>query len=171
MKHPAEYFLKYLCSRPGAGVEEVIGIAGRMGFGLMSHDYIAELHGEVTRGMPANYSPRDRLHVPSRRFLKRMGIRGMWHPTQAVEEAVALYNSPPLSELVCALLLQGRSESEIVQILTHLHAVAVTSMAITQYRHFFWNVGLLSFEEWAIFLDQTEAHPVARVALDAMPVG
>ena len=89
--HPSEYFIKYLCSHPGRTPGEVEKLLEDSGITILPYpEYVADIHEKLASGIPRNYAPRDRSHVPSRRFLKTEKILGMWHPSQAVRDAVKI---------------------------------------------------------------------------------
>ena len=167
MKHsPAEYFIKYLCSRPGVTVQEVKRYLSDMGVGMMPSDrYVANIHAEIQGKFPTNYNPRDRSHRPSSRFLKREKITGLWRGTDSCSRALAIFENGPVRDLVESLLLTSMSNQETAETISYLTSTTVTPESISSFRHYFWNTTLLSFDDWAYFLTTPTVRPIHLTAL------
>lgn len=167
MQHsPAEYFIKYLCSRPGTTVGEVKNYVAGMGLGIMPYEkYVEDLHKEIQKVLPPNYNPRDRTHKPSQMFLKTHRIRGLWKSGRTVKEAVDVFNNGPLREIVESLVLTGMDDEQISELLSYYKAVGIIPGSIAEFRHYFWNVELLTFEDWSYYLTQPSIQPIKLTAL------
>lgn len=166
---PSEYYVKYLCSQPGTVVAQVQKLLAESGIGsfLPSSSYVEDIWKKIQNNLPINYNPRDPTHKPTQDFLKAHGIRGMWHPTHAVREATDLFSNGPVRQIIESLMLTGLDDSRIALVLTSTANVGVTPNAIAEYRHFFWNTQLLSYQEWTEYLTKPSVEPVRLAALRA----
>jgi hypothetical protein len=167
MEHsPAEYLIKYLCSRPGITVDEVRSYLGRAAIVMMpTETYVDEIYADIQGKLPVNYTPGDPTHRPSMKFLKEHRIRGMWHPTRSVHEALDLFKNGPLRERVESLILTKVPDYEISEILTFCDGVNVMPSSIAEFRHYFWNVDLLTFDDWTYYLTQPTKKVIKLTAL------
>lgn len=167
MRHaPAEFFIKYLCSRPGSSANDVKTYLSGMGVGLMpTATYVDEIYAEVQSKLPVNYSPRDRSHRPSVRFLRKERIYGLWHSTVATKRAIALFLNGSMREVAEALLLTTMCEEEIAKTLAFVGEVDVCAESVKEYRHYFWNTKLVSYDEWARYLTDPHIQALKLTAL------
>jgi hypothetical protein len=165
---PAEYMVKYLCSQPGITVDQVKDYLSRSSAGIMpTETYVEEIHAEIQSLLPPNYNPKDFTHKPSMAFLKKQRIRGMWQRTQSMDEAIDLFKNGPVREIVEALLLTGMGDQNISELLSYFKAINVMASAISEFRHYFWNTELLTFDEWTYYLMKPSKQVVKLTALTA----
>ena len=169
MRHsPAEYFIKYLCSRPGTTVAEVRGVLAGLAVGLMPYeDYLQDIYDDIRIKTPTNYNPRDATHTPSRNFLKTEKIAGMWRSTYSIQEAVDVYKNRPLRDLVEHLLLTTMSNEEVSKVLINFKGVKVLGGSVEAYRHYFWNTDLMHADDWAEYLQEPLKQRTKLTALKA----
>lgn len=127
--------------------------------------YVEEVFRQIQADLPRNYSPRDRSHKPTVRFLKKHKIRGMWLSRESTKKAMALFMNGPLREMTEAMLLTSMGSEEIAQSISFLGAVHVSDKAIREYKHYFWNTDLLSYEDWAYYLSTPSIKAAQLTAL------
>jgi hypothetical protein len=169
MRHaPCEYFIKYLCSRPGTAVANVKVYMASMGIAILpTPTYVDDIYQDLSAKFPTNYNPRDKGHKPSQLFLKRERIRDMWKGTQQVKEALAMFKNRPLREIVEAMILTGMPDEHISALLIKYKAINVYGSTVAVFRHYFWNTDLMSQEDWSEYLTQPSIQPVKLTALRA----
>jgi hypothetical protein len=169
MRHsPAEYFIKYLCSRPGTTVAEVRGVLAELAVGLMPYeDYLQDIYDHIQASTPSNYNPRDHTHLPSVRFLKQEKIAGMWKSTYSVQEAVDVFKNRPLRDLLEHLLLTTMTSEEVSKVLINFKGVKVLGSSVEAFRHYFWNTDLMHADDWAEYLQEPLKQRTKLTALKA----
>lgn len=167
-RHPSENFIKFLITTTdqrmtdNAMVNMMIGMLGYPPAGL---DYIDWLRAEVRQKMPPQFSPVNRYHRPSVKFMRQEGIYGLHNPDDASREATSITTHLRARPLVEELLLG------------HFHAVVVatkvnsrlnehfTADGIDAYRHYYWNVPLLRTDEWAQLLQNSSEQKSKTLAI------
>ena len=167
MQHsPAEYFIKYLCSRPGTTVKDVKSYLSEMFVGLMpKNSYVLDTYNAIQKKLPVNYSPRDRSHRPSTRFLKKEKIAGMWRGTYSCKQALAIFENGPMRDVIESLLLTSLSNEETAETLSYLSSTGVTAESVSSFRHYFWNTTLMTFDDWSYFLTKPYIRDIHLTAL------
>jgi len=137
-----------------------------MGVGLMPTDtYVDDIFTDIQGKFPVNYSPRDRSHRPSTRFLKREKIRGLWHELESTKRATALFLNGPMREIAEALILTSMSNEEVAETVAYLGGMDMPAKAITEFRHYFWNTELMTFDDWSYYLSRPHIKALQLTAL------
>jgi len=158
---PSKYFIKYLLSDRTLELSEVIRILEDYHVVYLpgrAVDYLRKL----LEGMhfPPNFDPKNPSHTPSMDFLRREGIYEMWYPTQSTRKAIEIQRSPEMRELVMALLSTPISLKEACDFLVE-RGIDVDIATLQEYRHYFWNLALLT---------QAERSQIAKVPITGQMV-
>lgn len=116
--------------------------------------YLAWLRPDVQSRVPAQFSPSNRYHRPSVKFMRTEGIYGLHHPDAAAQEANTIITHLRARPIIEDLLL-GHHHPVLVakKVNTHLQE-HFTADGIEAYRHYYWNVNLLRVDEWSTILAQ-----------------
>ena len=149
MRSPSEYFLKYLASDPGLDMHGVAREAMEAGVEAPL-EYLSQLRHKLN--FPLNYSPTDETHEPTKEFLKEERIWGLWHPDAKVTEAIELYETPAYRSTVCTSVLAGFTDRSIASLLLEMHGFSVMEESVGEFRHYFWNMKLVTRDEMASLL-------------------
>lgn len=152
MRHPAEFYIKYLCIRhvdwSDAQIQKRV-----QDWGMLSFDekYLPFLKQELP-DLPDDFDPLDLTHRPSQMFLRRIGIYDMFRNTQAVQEAWSILARPEQRLAVEQIVLARLDLKTSAQRVNRKHGWFLTVEGIEAYRHYFWNPQLLTYDEWGRFL-------------------
>jgi hypothetical protein len=165
LRHPCEYFIKYLLTlpRPEAQRDEWIrdGVKA-LRFPGPDDQYISELREHLNAQMPVNYDPADRYNRPSVKFLRDEGIWSHHHPDTAVREAALILVDPKPRKLIEKLLLGRMEPKEVARKTNSRLSSFYTTATIRAYHHYYWNIELLRTEDWVEFYDEYESMESAR---------
>lgn len=146
MRSPAEHYIRYrLIKNPGASADDVAReLQAELVFGP-GKGYFQKLREEMV--VPKSFHP-DRLtdHV-SQSFLKRHGVWTMWHPHRGTREALSVFKSPRQRVLLQTLVSGPQPDPVIIDIFIRKAKVGLSDDGLDEFRHYFWNVRLLSTAE------------------------
>lgn len=152
-RSPSENFIKFLLSKQTYDSAMILRIVEDFGLSAISERYIEALLEKMGE-FPDPYKPTERKHKPSQEFLKKHGIRDLWFPTPAVNEAYAILGNRQLCSDVRQLLLSPLKLDEITKRVGKAHNCKLTADGIETFGHYFWKKSFLSADEWVNFLDQ-----------------
>lgn len=152
MRHPAENFIKYLLIKD-QGVTDAQVLKSLEDWGFLSPEapYLGFLRQEVSQP-PANFDPLNRMHRPSMNFLREHGVFELFYKTPATDEAWNILSEPFLRLNVEKALLARLDKKVVAQKLNKKHSWKLTEEGISTFHNFFWNVRLLTWEQWGRFL-------------------
>lgn len=159
MKHPAEFFVKYLLVRdPTTPNGQVRQELSNLGFVAPDEPYIAQTRAELPP-CPDLFNPMDQNHRPSLRYLRNLQIYDMFHQSPAVAEMMEYLRNPAVRMAVEQTILAhygpARLDYKVVaHKLNKKNNWKITEAGIQTYEHYFWNVKLLTFEQWGAYLNQ-----------------
>ena len=167
MRSPAEYYIKYLLSDRSRSLTDVLEKLGKSDISV-EYEYVEGLQRSLR--FPSNYSPLDVFHAPSRNFLKREKIWGLWHPDMPTREAAEAYKIPGIREQLCTAILSGYTREAVVRIVLETKGVCLMPETVDTFAHYFWNTNLLTRSELTtLFLsDDTAIHTNYLAALRAL---
>ena len=115
--------------------------------------------------MPAQFTPNNRYHRASTRFMRQEGIYGLHNPDDEAREANLIISHLRARPMIEELLL-GHIEPAIVAKKVNARlSEHFTVGGVEAYRHYFWNVKLLRVEEWAQLLSAYEEQRSRTVAI------
>lgn len=152
MRHPAQNFIRYLIVKdPTSTDADIYKVLEDWGFLKPQDTYLGFLRQEV--GVPPpNFDPINKLHRPSMRYLRDQQVYELFFPSPAVEEAWENLTDPNRRITIEQILLSGLDPKMAAQKINQKHNWHLTEDGIKAHGHFFWNVKLLSFEQWGRFL-------------------
>jgi hypothetical protein len=159
MRHPAEYFFKaQLISTPSITDGDLLQRASDWSFfpplAGEQKDYVTHLRASLsgTDAPPPGFNPHDRLHRPSIRYLRQQKVYEYFWPDSAMQEAWDILRQPD-RRMVIEQMLMARIDPNIgVKQINMKKGWKLTIPGILAYKHYFWNVDLLTFDEWGRFL-------------------
>jgi hypothetical protein len=152
VRHPAEYYMKYLVVRHPDW--EDANILKHLGdWGILSPDdkYLPFLRQSLPP-KPQDFDPFDITHRPSQGYLRHLGILEMFRSTPAMQEALDILSKPEQRLVVEQVILSRLDLKVTAQRVNKRHGWFLTDPGIATYRHYFWNPQLLTFDEWGRFL-------------------
>jgi hypothetical protein len=151
-KHPAEHFLRYLVLRdPGVTDAMLTKSLDDWGFLQPAQTYWGFLRQSLN-DRPAAFDPTNRLHQPSMRYLRDKKVYDLFYPTEAVNEAWDILADPNRRFLVEQALMGRLELKSTAQKLNKKYNIFLTADGLQAFYHFFWNVKLMTFDEWGRFL-------------------
>lgn len=101
---------------------------------------------------PIPFTPENRLDRPSMKFLRDEQIYEMFYPTTAMEEAWSILSDPEKRLCTEQLLLSRLDLKMSAQKINKKRNWFLTEDGLKMFGHYFWNVKLLTFDEWGRFL-------------------
>lgn len=158
-RHPSENFIKYLmtCGHPESHRDDWI----RMMITSMSYPdpmatsgqapanaYLTWLRNDLASKIPANFSPQDRYHSESRKFLKSEGIFTFHIQSKGVLEANQIVMNLRARGMIESLLLGRLDPKDIAKKVNTKLGTYFTEEGIDAYRHYYWQVGIIRVEDW-----------------------
>jgi hypothetical protein len=151
-KHPANYFVKYvILANPTYSDPEVNKILRDWGF-LDPTDpkYFAWMRSDISP--PPNFDPANKLHRPSMKFLREEKVYDIFYPGDAMQEAWDILSNPEKRLVVEQVLLARLDTKDASYRINKKQNWYLTAKGLELFRHYFWNVGLLTFDEWGRYL-------------------
>lgn len=151
-RHPSETFIKFLLIRdPGISGEAVQKSLTQWGILSAADELLEDLRNSLPM-RPSGFDPYDRLHRASMRYLRDQEVYELFFQTPAVEEAWAILGDPTKRLAVEQILLARLDLKLMAKKLNAKNEWHLTADGMAAYRHVFWNVKLLSFDEWGRYL-------------------
>lgn len=150
-KHPALYFVKYLILKdPSITDPEIFKTLSDWSFLMPGPGFLPHVRNDLMP--PANFNPLDRLNRESMKFLRKEGVYELFYPNAAVEEAWSILADPQMRATVEQVLLSQMPLNIAALKVNKRTDWKLTVDGITAYGKFFWNVKLMSLDEWGRFL-------------------
>lgn len=168
-KHPAEHFIRYLLLKD-PGVTDAMMIKSLDDWGILqpSATFWAFLRQRFA-DRPAGFDPANRLHQASMKFLRDVKVYELFHPNEATEEAWSILSDPNQRFLVEQALMSKLDLKLAAQKLNKKYGFFLTADGLQAFYHYFWNVKLLTFDEWGRFLYGRSAMYERHMALFQAP--
>jgi hypothetical protein len=152
MRHPAEFYIKFLLiSDPQRTNEQVMADLLEWSFLAPDPLYLPSLRSRIA-APPANYQPTNRLHRATSQYLRDQGVYEAFFPNDAFNDALELLSSPEKRLLVEQILLSRVDLKQAAIRVNQARNLMLTEEALLAYRHYFWNVDLLTFDDWGRYL-------------------
>lgn len=161
MRHPADFFVKaMLIHMPAAGDADVVKRLTDWGFlqplAEEQKFYLQFLRSSLVEGgpnaPPVGFNALDPLHRPSMRYLRDQKVYEYFYRNASMEEAWEILSHPD-KRLVVEQALMARIQSKTIAIqINKKRNWLLTEHGVELYKHYFWNVDLLTFDEWGRFL-------------------
>lgn len=169
MRHPSEYWIKYLISQDAHTDEQIQGMCEMANLGAINDTYLINLRMAMMKDRPILFRPRDVQCRASQLFLRKEGIHEAWYRNQHMKTAVNILISSKLRALVETFILSPLKSDQAVRKIREKLDIKLHKSAYELYRHFFWNSNLLSSTDWGDFLRSRELshHEWLRLAVTA----
>jgi hypothetical protein len=152
MRHPAEFYVKYLCLRYPTWTEaEVQKQLQNWGFLSFDDHYLAFLKQDLPTP-PPGFDPLNLTHRPSQMYLRRVGVWEMFRSTPEMQEAWDILSRPEQRLIAEQIILSRLDPKVAAQKVNKKNSWFLTAEGLTTFRHYFWNPKLLTFDEWGRFL-------------------
>lgn len=152
MRHPAEFYVKFLLiSNPNITNEQVM--TDLLDWSFLAPDplYLPALRSRIP-APPANFQPTNRLHRATAQYLRDQGVYEAFFPNDAFNDALELLASPEKRLLVEQILMSRLDLKQAAIRVNQARNMMMTEEALTTYRHYFWNIDLLTFDDWGRYL-------------------
>jgi hypothetical protein len=152
-KHPAEFFLKYLIIKEGPQVPDAFLMKTLEDWSFLTPDptYYGFLRQKISQP-PQGFDPTNKLHRPSMKYLRDEGVYELFFPNEAAHQAWEVLSNPAMRLAVEQILLARLDLKVSCKRINAKHNWHLTAEGLELFRHFFWNVPLLTFDEWGRFL-------------------
>lgn len=151
-RSPSENFIKFLLTKRTYDSGMILRIVEDFGLSAISERYIDTVQ-QALDPFPDPFKPDDKKHKASQEFIKKHGIRDLWFPTPAVNEAYAILGNRQLTSEVQQLLLSSLKLEEMAKRLSKAHGCKLTPEGLEAFSHYFWKKSMLTTAEWVNFLD------------------
>lgn len=154
MRHPAEYFLRFQIIRdPTITDAQLLRELDIRGFLEPQQNYLGFLRQELgATPAPNPFQPNNKLHRPSMQYLRDQQVYEMFFPTAGVLEAQE-YLSDPAKRMQVEQVIMSRLDIRTAATkVNRKHSWFLTEDGISTYRHYFWNLKLLTFDQWGRYL-------------------
>jgi hypothetical protein len=148
MRSPSEHFIKFLISQDKHDTNMILRILEDYGLDGISSMYVDGLRARMDPIPEPNLSDRG-----FKDWLRRHGIRDLWFPNNAVQEAYTILSEANLRSTIQALLLSPLRLEDITKRINKRFEINLSPEGVQAFGHYFWNKKLLSQEEWVGFLD------------------
>jgi hypothetical protein len=152
VRHPAEFFIKYLCIRyPQWTDAQIQKKIADWGF-LSVDDHYLPFMKQSLPDLPPDFDPSNVMHRPSQMYLRTEGVYDMFRNTPVMQEAWDILSRPD-QRLIAEQIIISRLDLKIAaQRVNKKHGWFLTAEGLSTFRHYFWNPKLLTFDEWGRFL-------------------
>jgi len=156
-RHPAEYFVAFLCVSMEDAQAKAINNTLRL------HGLAPVEGGELVRIRQASAPPEgfkawSASDPTSKRWLKAQGIYSLMHPDAVTREMKeSILEAPVVREKVDTLLI-GRVSSSEASFRLQKMGHNVSAGAIEEYQHYFWNTKIMGLPDWVAYF-QSDADP------------
>jgi len=154
--HPSHYFAKYLMSlgtRDSYDNNWVRATMTAHGCFPLTEEEAQEIREEISADMPRDYRPRDKRHKASTAFMRKHKVYSYHHPNEAHDRMVSQILTVPFTRELVERLLLGRLDPQFIATkLNSRYNLLLTKRSVDLYRHFFFNVDLLTLDDWQYHL-------------------
>lgn len=156
-RHPAEYFVAFLCASLEDPQERTVNSTLRLhGLAPIERAELSRIRQDSV--LPEGFKAWDPDHAPSKRWLKSKAIYSFMHPDETTREMkLKILEAPAVREKVDTLLIGRVSTSEAAFRLQKI-GHTVSASAIEEYQHYFWNTGAMGLSDWVAYF-QSDADP------------
>jgi hypothetical protein len=151
IRHPSEFFIKYLVSLPRNEANDdqwIVTNLTALGYPQAEWAYIQELRISTLQDRPADFRPQDRYHRESVKYLRSHGIWSIYNQDDAMKEATVLITDLKSRQLIEQLLLSGMEPKEVAKKANAKLSKHFTVPGIESYRHYYWNTTICALSDW-----------------------
>lgn len=154
MRHPAEFYIRAIIIRdPSTTDAQLLREIEQRGFLEPQQNYLGFLRAEIAAApQPNPFQPFNKLHRPSMQYLRDQQVYEMFFPTGGVEEAMSYLTDPAKRMQVEQIIMSRLDIRSVASKVNRKNNWFLTEDGISAYRHFFWNLKLLTFDQWGRYL-------------------
>lgn len=155
IRHPSENFIKYLITSShqyASNDDWVKMMITQLGYPKVDPDYLVWLRSSLMARLPSGFDPQNRYNRDSVKFLRTEGIYSIHNPDRAIQQANLIVTNLRARPIIESLLLGRMEAKDVAKKVNARLAEFFTVEGIEAYQHYYWNVGLLKVEDWAILL-------------------
>jgi hypothetical protein len=161
MRHPAEFYLKALCiQNPTFQAVDLFTKLEQGGFmsplAQVQNNYLPALVQEFQPGgenaPPTGFNFMDQRHRASMRYLRDQGVYDYFVPSAAMRDARDILIRPDKRLVVEQALFSRIPSVELAKKINQQKNWHLTADGIDLYKHYYWNIDLLTFDDWGRFL-------------------
>lgn len=159
LRHPSENFIKYLmvCGHPQSNNDNwIIMSLESLGFPRPEASYLVALRSDLLSSIPDDFQTNNQYNRKSIKFMKSQGIHDLFFPNKASKEAQLIVTNLRIRPLVENLLLGRMDSKEIAKKINAKFASFLTAEIVEAYKHYYWQVSLLTVEDWSKLLEEYE---------------
>lgn len=164
-RHPSEYFIRYLLTKPLPQAQDNNWIrqgVQALGFPAPPDTLVERLRSEMYPELPQNYEPSNRYNRESMRFLKKFHIRSIHNPDRHVQQAFLILPNFKVRRIVEKLLLGRMDPKEVAKKVNARTEQFFTVESIRVYCHYYWNCGLMKTADWSDFFEAYDQSDASR---------
>ena len=165
-RSPCEFYIKYiLVKEEEISNKQLIQRMRRQRIILPpdEEEYINSLRFMLDSSSPDPFMPDNLRHGPSQEYLHQQGIWTIWHSDRAMDDARKMFDDRVLRSAMNALTVCGFPPAHIVVLLSRQYCVTCFEATISDYKHYFWNMSILEYDERAqLYADIRAGTPAAR---------
>jgi hypothetical protein len=175
MRHPAEFYVKFLLideppdQDPQPRFNAIMFDLQERGFLAPAETYLPMLWAEIADVYPEVLEPRIPTHRASVNFLRAQQVYEFFNPNEAMNGAWTILKDPEYRLAVEQALMGRLTPKQIAYELNRAHKWHLTEEGVAQFGHCFWNVKLLTFDDWGRFLYGRTALYERHMALLSAP--
>lgn len=126
-------------------------------------EYIESLRLELDSSSPDPFMPDNLRHGPSQEYLHQHGLWTIWHPDRAMDDARRMFENRVMRSAMNALTVCGFPPPHIITLLSYKYGITCFEAMISDYKHYFWNMSILEYDERAqLYADVRTSSPAAR---------
>ena len=153
MKHPSEYWLKYMIVFSGLSLEQIAQTAVMYEIMEPNIGYLRDLRSKLEETKPSPF----RLDFGrTKAWVRRQRLMSLAREDKSAIKARGILGNTKCRPVVEYLLLAGTPIEEVSSYTEELTGTKFSKRVIKMYSHYFWNRDLLSIDQWlAVF----KAHP------------
>ena len=149
MRHPNEYWLKYLLAS-GVSPAKVVKMAEMYLMPLPSKKQLDALSKAISKTKPKPF----RLSTPkTRAWIRNNKLHAMFYAQPSAQGARSILSSTKLRTIVEYLILADVAAGEICGYCEELAGERPAEESVVAYRHYFWNRDLLAAKEWEAYAE------------------
>lgn len=171
--HPSENFIKYLILKdPENSDDDILKVLDDWAIlppRLEDSSYIPFLRQRL-EDRPASFDPLNKLDRHSMNFLRRHGVYYFFYPNEGAKEAWEILADPQKRIAAEQVLLARLPRKSAAQKLNQKNRWFLTEEGLDYFHDFFWNVRLLTWDEWGRYLfGRTQMYEKYLTLLRASP--
>lgn len=153
MRHPSEFWIRYLLSSGRHSYEQIIDMLAMQGLGAAEVDYLEAVEADLLEDQPDPFRPKNKADRVTQKWLTRKGIYYGWHRDKHTKLALSVLENSTAKALVESFILSPvPPKLAVAKINDQLNGLSLTEQSFHRYRHFFWNNSLLNIAEMSDFI-------------------